>query len=396
MSELESVFVQTQNEWKEALYQWNGANQELALEKELLRELSIFAETYKESSDFAEVRQRIADVWIKKNGEIESELSVNDTESQNTKKELEEVRADLAEWENQKEPQPERSEAVIRNRKRLDALGIPYQEFYKVIEFGDNLEEEACNRLEEALLKMGILDALVIDEQYKEQVLKTEQGCEDHYLFICKNSQKNLQPDRSLLDVLELNEEVNDIFSNQRLTGILGSIAYDSESLFTVAEDGTYGCLLYTSVLDIPENIMDQIRLVSTYKGVHVPSMMFDSTGTKKIAAIASYVIEALEQGRILVVDELDSSIHFKLTRAIVAMFNNELNTSAQMIFTVHDINLMDCKRMFRKEQIWFVHKDEEGVFVYSLADFTAQQGVRLSLIHIFMFVYYHMYRTCQ
>ncbi|KAI4444275.1 hypothetical protein C824_000704 [Schaedlerella arabinosiphila] len=58
-------------------------------------------------------------------------------------------------------------------------------------------------------------------------------------------------------------------------------------------------------------------------------------------------------------------------------MFNNELNTEAQMIFTVHDINLMDCKRMFRKEQIWFVHKDEDGVYVYSLADFTAQQGVR-------------------
>lgn len=130
-------------------------------------------------------------------------------------------------------------------------------------------------------------------------------------------------------------------------------------------------------VLDIPDNIMDQIRLVSTYKGVHVPSMLFDSTGTKKITAIASYVIEALEQGRILVVDELDSSIHFKLTRAIVAMFNNELNAGAQMIFTVHDINLMDCKRMFRKEQIWFVHKDEAGVYVYSLSDFTAQQGVR-------------------
>ncbi len=129
--------------------------------------------------------------------------------------------------------------------------------------------------------------------------------------------------------------------------------------------------------LDIPDKVMDQIRLVSTYKGVHVPSMLFDSTGTKKITAIASYVIEALEQGRILVVDELDSSIHFKLTRAIVAMFNNELNTGAQLIFTVHDINLMDCKRMFRKEQIWFVHKDEDGVFVYSLADFTAQMGVR-------------------
>ncbi|MBQ3776013.1 MAG: ATP-binding protein [Ruminobacter sp.] len=130
-------------------------------------------------------------------------------------------------------------------------------------------------------------------------------------------------------------------------------------------------------VLDLPEKLMDQIRLVSTYKGKKVPSIIFDSTGTKKIAAMASYVIEALEQGRILVVDELDSSIHFRLTRAIVAMFNNELNTDAQMIFTVHDINLMDCKRLFRKEQIWFVSKDEEKVYVYSLADFTATDGVR-------------------
>ena len=130
-------------------------------------------------------------------------------------------------------------------------------------------------------------------------------------------------------------------------------------------------------VLEVLDNIMDQIRLVSTYKGISVPSVLFDSTGTKKIAAIAGYVIEALEQGRILVVDELDSSIHFKLTRAIVTMFNNELNENAQMIFTVHDINLMDCKRLFRKEQIWFVHKDEAGVYVYSLADFTAAKGVR-------------------
>jgi AAA15 family ATPase/GTPase len=130
-------------------------------------------------------------------------------------------------------------------------------------------------------------------------------------------------------------------------------------------------------VLDLPENIMEQIRLVSVYRDVPVPSMLFDSTGTKKIAALASYIIEGLENGRIIVVDELDSSIHFKLTRAIVAMFNNELNTNSQLVFTVHDINLMDCKRMFRKEQIWFVHKDEDGVYVYSLAEFTAQNGVR-------------------
>ena len=123
---------------------------------------------------------------------------------------------------------------------------------------------------------------------------------------------------------------------------------------------------------------MDSIKLVSVYKGVAVPSMFFDSTGTKKIAALASYVVEAIEKGRILIVDELDSSIHFKLTRAIVAMFNNELNNNAQLICTVHDINLMDCKKLFRKEQIWFVHKDKEGVYVYSLGEFTADKdGIR-------------------
>jgi AAA15 family ATPase/GTPase len=88
-------------------------------------------------------------------------------------------------------------------------------------------------------------------------------------------------------------------------------------------------------------------------------------------------VIEALEKGRVLVIDELDSSLHFSLTRAIAALFNNELNNNAQLIFTVHDVSLLDCKRLFRKEQIWFVNKDDDGVSLYSLAEFTARDGVR-------------------
>ena len=129
--------------------------------------------------------------------------------------------------------------------------------------------------------------------------------------------------------------------------------------------------------MQIKQSFEDTLRLTSVYKGVPLPSLLFDSTGTKKIAALASYVVSALKNGLILVVDELDSRIHFKLTRSIVSMFNNELNDKAQLIFTAHDVSLMDCKKLFRKEQIWFVHKDEEGVYLYSLADFTAKDGVR-------------------
>lgn len=124
--------------------------------------------------------------------------------------------------------------------------------------------------------------------------------------------------------------------------------------------------------------VMDMLHLASVYKGTFVPSMLYDSTGTKKMAALASYVIDALEKGRILVVDELDNSLHFRLTRAIVALFNNELNQNAQLIATAHDVSLLDCHTLLRKEQIWFSHKDKENTYLYSLADFTADKdGVR-------------------
>lgn len=126
------------------------------------------------------------------------------------------------------------------------------------------------------------------------------------------------------------------------------------------------------------QNFMDQIKIVSVYKGKEVPSIIFDSLGTRKFAALASYVIEAIEQGKTLIIDELDSSLHFKITRAIISMFNNEINTGAQLIATLHDISLLDCKKMFRKEQIWFTSKDEEGTELYSLKKFNyAEDGIR-------------------
>lgn len=122
----------------------------------------------------------------------------------------------------------------------------------------------------------------------------------------------------------------------------------------------------------------DLFHLVSVYKGIKVPSILFDSTGTKKMAALASYVIDALENGRTLFIDELDNSLHFRLTRAIIALFNNELNKNAQLIATVHDVSLLDCQTLFRKEQIWFTYKDRQDSYLYSLADFTAlENGVR-------------------
>ena len=126
------------------------------------------------------------------------------------------------------------------------------------------------------------------------------------------------------------------------------------------------------------DEIMDQFRLISVHKGKPLPSIKFDSTGTKKIVWLASYIVEALEQGKILILDELDSGLQFKLSRAIVSLFNNLINSSAQLICTTHDVSLLDIKTLLRKDQIWFTDKDSNRAYLYSLAMFTAKDsGVR-------------------
>lgn len=219
--ELESVLVQVENEWKEALYSWNGQNEELKFTPEQMREMARFADEYGEESDFARVRQTAADLWIGRKGEISGEVRRRQDELQDLENAHREIEEELVQWESSREPEPPRSDAVRKNRERLREKGIPYQEFYKVVEFGRELsgDPERCSRLEEALLEMGILDALVIEEQYRDQVMEADPGCADRYLFV--------QPhyaEKSLLDVLDLNDSVNDIFMNQRITGILRNI----------------------------------------------------------------------------------------------------------------------------------------------------------------------------
>lgn len=221
-SELEAVLTQVENEWKEKLYSWNGQNRELKFTPEQMRLMARFADDYGEESDFAEVRRIAADLWIERKGGIDRDARRRQDELRELEQAHQEIAEELDQWENSREPEPPRSEAVKMNRDRLHRLGIPYEEFYKVVEFGKELnqDQEACGRLEEALQEMGILDALVIEEQYREQVMKADPGCADRYLFVQSHHAEN-----SLLDLLDLNDSVNDIFFNQRITGILGNIA---------------------------------------------------------------------------------------------------------------------------------------------------------------------------
>ena len=104
----------------------------------------------------------------------------------------------------------------------------------------------------------------------------------------------------------------------------------------------------------------DKYKLFTNYGNKSVPSMLFDSSGTKKIEAIASFVYEAIVEGKTLIVDELDNGLHFKLSRAILSAFNSFSNSKGQLVFTAHDIELITCKHMMRKDQIYFSFRKED------------------------------------
>jgi len=98
--------------------------------------------------------------------------------------------------------------------------------------------------------------------------------------------------------------------------------------------------------------------------------MRDESDGTKKLFAFIGAVIVNLEQGGVLVVDELELKLHPLITKTIIELFNSASNTKAQLIFTSHDTNLLS-NRFFRRDQIWFTEKNERGSSkLYSLVEY--------------------------
>jgi predicted ATP-dependent endonuclease of OLD family len=97
-----------------------------------------------------------------------------------------------------------------------------------------------------------------------------------------------------------------------------------------------------------------------------------ESNGTKTIYALGGKLMQILNEGGVIFVDELETSLHPFLSKLLVSMFQNQRinKKNAQLIFTTHDTNLLD-RTIFRKDQIWFTEKNKFGATeLYSLQDF--------------------------
>ena len=148
--------------------------------------------------------------------------------------------------------------------------------------------------------------------------------------------------------------------------------------------------IVMTKAIDNPEigSVMDDEklpRIVTIHKmndsdhETYELNMDEESDGTQRLFEMSGPWLDVLEKGEILIVDELDRSLHPVLSKALIKMFNNpEINkNNAQLIFTTHDTTLLDDE-IFRPDQIWFTEKDNSMTKLYPLLDFRPREDESL------------------
>ena len=137
------------------------------------------------------------------------------------------------------------------------------------------------------------------------------------------------------------------------------------------------GAVHRLSIGSQPRKIRSQ-TLYSIHKINNTESLAFDfseeSDGTRKLLELAGNWLNALENGATLLVDEIDRSLHPHLVQMLVKLFGKQTNPhNAQLIFTTHDTTLLDAK-LLRRDQIWFVEKQDSATQVFSLLEFSPRK----------------------
>jgi AAA15 family ATPase/GTPase len=81
-----------------------------------------------------------------------------------------------------------------------------------------------------------------------------------------------------------------------------------------------------------------------------------ESKGTKKLINIIPLIIDTIDNDKILVIDELDNSLHTLIIKNLINWFTKNSN-NAQLIFTTHNLNILDKPEILRRDEIWLINK---------------------------------------
>lgn len=133
------------------------------------------------------------------------------------------------------------------------------------------------------------------------------------------------------------------------------------------------------------KKVLEQRRIVTSHQVVengekkeYLLNYFDESNGTKRLFTYGPVLKNALENGRTIIIDEIDNALHPAMTKSLIEMFQNpNINkNNAQLIFNTHELSLLDLN-LFRRDQIYFVEKNNKtGVSdLYSLDEFSPRKS---------------------
>lgn len=131
------------------------------------------------------------------------------------------------------------------------------------------------------------------------------------------------------------------------------------------------------------EKIVHTVHNTYDNKGAVAGEKLFDlrqeSTGTLRFLSYIQNIIEMIARGGVFIVDEMSARLHPLLTKLIVDIFSSSENEKAQLIFTTHDISLLNYDQ-FRRDEIVFIDKNERGESsLYALSDLKVREDAAFS-----------------
>lgn len=155
-------------------------------------------------------------------------------------------------------------------------------------------------------------------------------------------------------------------------------------SLLKTADINITGYSIDSQTKNLPEGLLKAYALRTNHIVTNDDTtceytLPFDaeSEGTKRIFIFGPIIKDALENGRTIVVDEIDNSLHPLFLEYLIQLFNSrETNPNkAQLIFNTHSVETLSLD-LLRRDQIYFVEKNHEnGVTeLYSLDEFSPRK----------------------
>jgi hypothetical protein len=140
--------------------------------------------------------------------------------------------------------------------------------------------------------------------------------------------------------------------------------------------------------IEEPEDAREDFKVWVSHEvnGLEIPwAIEEESAGTRRLFGLSGKLLASLNSGSLVLVDELSSSIHPNIARAIVRLFQSEKANPrhAQLIFTSHD-NTLQRGNLMRRDQIWFTAKREDGsTDLYPLTDFRPRNDLALDKAYL-------------